>query len=143
MARKKQAQGAAAPFQSLRKAFDRITQSESVPSLDALLELGSELHEARLNYDIEGAIPHQPYPVRLAVILAFTACRHHEHNDNDRARLKDDQHVQKLLVSIEERPDFWPYVRDGLIQLSRCLFELLSNRRVFPASLHESCRLIC
>lgn len=126
---------AAAPCAGLREALDRITRSESVPPLDAFLELGRELHAARLDYFIRGAFPSRTDPAMSALHLTSTACRFHEMPD-DQARLKDDEHVADLLAQVAQRPGFWLYVRDELLTFTRLVEEELRKRH--PPPLPES-----
>jgi hypothetical protein len=138
MARKKHVADPFAPYPGLREAIDRITQSESVPLQNTLLEFGRELHSARLDYFIKSqAFPDQTDPARYAQFLTRAACRFHEMPD-DQARLGDGQHVNNLLTEIAQRPGFWLYVRDEMVKFSRLVVEELRRRIILPDSQTKS-----
>jgi hypothetical protein len=126
MVRKKNSLIVPAPYAGLRVAFDRIISSENTPPPEAFLDLGLELHKARLNYFIDGAIPGSSGPPLYVRVLAYAACRHHELTDEERARVKDDEHVKRVLA--EMRPGLWPYVRDELVKFYRMVAEELKQR---------------
>jgi len=115
MGQKDHNKGDPAPHQALRNALDRITQSETIPPLEAFLDLGRELREARLDYFIEGAFPDRTDPARYARPMVDAACRYHALS-GEQVRLGDDHHVIRLLAEIAQRQPspYWPYVRDEL-----------------------------
>jgi hypothetical protein len=140
MARKKHAQAHPAQHACLYEALQRITRSESVPPLDAFLDLGRELHEARLDFFISEAFSDRTDPASMAKNLLYTSCRHHA-IPGEQARLGDAAHVRNLLGQIEARAGFWPYVRDEVIKFSRLVAEELRKRvQLRPAQPTQSRR---
>jgi hypothetical protein len=139
MTRKKAARGAPVPYVGLRRALDRITQSEVIPSVEDFLELGREVREARLDYFLQPAFLGGTEPKGSAFNLTHTSCCYYQTSD-EQARLKYAQDMSRLLADIKARPGFWLYVRDEFVRFSRLVREELRNRTLPQTSLRSQTR---
>jgi hypothetical protein len=142
MVSKKRGQSDPHPYAGLRRLLELITVAVTVPPLETVLELGRELEQAGLRYFINGALPAgNADPNHFTRNLVYTACRCHWAPDSHRAAA-DSLHVRFILRLIEQRPGFWPFVRDELRAFAALVVAEL-GRRAKPTgcegqpSLHE------
>src|SRR5262249_12620281 len=101
-----------------------------LPALEAFLELGRELHRARLGSFISDAITSRSIEASTARGLLDAATRYHEERRDaeERARLDDEGHARKLLaqIAVDNR---WLHVRDEIGKLARLALAQRDARR--------------
>jgi hypothetical protein len=115
-------------------AFEQILRAERTPPVHAFLDLGRELHEARLYDFIDEAIRGSEGERSRARGLLNAVTRHHDTRlDNaTHARVDDEGHARRLLTEIEESGR-WLHVRDELAVFARRAAEKVGVRQTAPA----------
>jgi hypothetical protein len=100
--------------QSLRAALVRLTSFETTPPYDAVVDVGRELNDVRMD-DFAGS-----YPLSPARGLLYAAARltHPRLTEADRARWNDGGHIIGLLRQWDGN-ELWPYDRNQLIAFAR------------------------
>jgi hypothetical protein len=102
---------------SLNAAFAVFDHSETLPPLSAWLNLGRELHLARLDSFIELTIPSQPMAANHARCALYTAARCHEEGFDAETRTRlNDQGISKPSAISTTPPE-----GDGMEKRIRCL----------------------
>ena len=105
----------------------RILETDPKPSLHVFLELGKELHAARLDYFIENAFPDSSeYPVAIeARKLLFHCTRHFRAPE---AKESDIEFVKKEILNL--RQEHWYFIRDELAKFFVRAKEKIAERNV-------------
>jgi hypothetical protein len=119
----------------LFNAFGHVL-GDTPPPLNAFLDLGRQLRDARLYYFIEAAIQGNQLPVSYARNILVASTRHHVHENDERLRerLGDEQHANRLLSEVIEN-GHWPYVRDELLKFLTAVEAELEKRQ--PPEMRE------
>src|SRR5262245_20132497 len=104
----------------LLAAFTVLDRAETLPSLESFLELGRELHLARLDAFITEVVTSGDMGRSYVSGLLAGASRFHDErlDAETRARVDDEGHVRKLLTDIE-KGGWWLHVRDAIWKLAR------------------------
>jgi len=129
-----------APDSERRELLDAFRQVliVTVPPASPFLELGRQIQKARLYYFVNDELPKATLPQSYAANLLHAATRYYELENDEptRARVRDDQHVEKLLAEIRENGR-WPYVRDELANCSSMILQQERGRRELEQTLLE------
>jgi hypothetical protein len=115
--------------EALRNAFAQIVLAETLPSLEAFLDLGRELNEARLYSFIDEALPSRELAQSYCRGLLSAVTRHHDArlDVEARERVNDRGHARGQLAHIEEG-GHWLHVRDELCKFYNAALEELGRR---------------